>query len=786
MAQALQLHTNYYNDPTTITMRKHDAAGRIAIAYLLVALAWVMLSDHMLATLSASSSMLERLHLANAGCFVLGSAGLLYGLLRRSRRERVSARRALQANEHRLRLALDASGDGLWDWDYRREQAYFSESYAALLGLTPQQFGNSRQDWLERVHPDDRSAAQQRLDALEAPEADPVYDNTYRMRHADGSYRWLHARGRFIRDARGQPARFIGVTSDITQQRIDDDNLRLGAAMLEVTQEGVVVTDAQQRIIHVNPAFTRITGYSRDEALGQHPSMLKSGRHDSSFYKTLWQHLREHGIWSGEVWNRRKSGEIYPQWHCIRAVRNGAGQISHFLAVFTDITALKRSQRELDYLAHHDPLTGLPNRLLFNERVEHAIEAADADKPGAVLLIDLDHFKHINESLGHNVGDQLLKTVGQRLQNAVPAGLTLARLGGDEFALLLERINDAAHAARLAQSLLESLEEPFLFNEHELYISASIGVSLFPEDATNVEQVLRNADSALFKAKSSGRENYAFYEQELTDYARQRVELTAALRQALDEQELRVHYQPLHDLADGRLIGFEALVRWAHPERGLVPPGEFIPIAEDTGMIGAIDLWVLERACRQMVTWNTQGHAPLTVAVNISSRLFTHGALDQRVAQVLRETGLPAQQLELEVTESAVMEDPAAALTLLERLRDLGVRLAIDDFGTGYSSLARLKRLPVNKLKLDQSFVRGLPNDPDDAAIAGAVIALGHSLGLTVLAEGIETTAQVDFLRSLGCDAGQGYHFGRPLAPELLARADAPAAQHVGLPISLS
>lgn len=741
-------------------MRIDIAALRLTLGYLLLAGLWILLSDQLLAALGLSLAQQERLQSFKGLFFVALTSSLLYLVLHRHAQQHRRARLELAGNEERLRLALDATRDGLWDWDVSSRRVFFSEGYARLLGLTPQTLGSTREDWAARLHPDDVERA---LHALNADLSEQPYENIYRLRHADGSYRWIHSRGRLLRDEKGQPQRFIGIASDITQQRATDDSLRQAAAVFDATQEGVLVTDAEQSIVHVNPAFSRITGYSSEEILGQHPSLLKSGRHDTAFYQSLWHALQNRGAWSGEVWNRRKSGEIYPQWQCIRVIHDEQGRVSHYVAVFSDITALKRSQRELDYLAHHDPLSNLPNRLLFTERVAHALERSKIEElRGAVLLIDLDHFKHINESLGHNVGDLLLKAVGERLQQGLPTGTTLARLGGDEFGLLSENCADAAQAAELAQSLLRSLETSFRLGGHELYIGASIGISLFPEDADSVEQILRNADSALFKAKSSGREGYAFYVQELTDYARQRVELASSLRHALDNDELRVYYQPLHDLRDGRQVGMEALVRWQHPQRGLVPPGEFIPIAEDNGMIGAIDTWVLQQACRQMMRWNAEGRALSFVAVNVSSRLFSRGELDMKVAQVLAETGLPPEQLELEVTESAIMEDPDAAQKLLISLRALGVRLAIDDFGTGYSSLARLKRLPVDKLKLDQSFVRGLPDDAEDAAIARAVIALGKSLGLKVLAEGIEQPAQADFLRELGCNYGQGYHFGRP------------------------
>ncbi|VXB33619.1 Diguanylate cyclase/phosphodiesterase with PAS/PAC sensor(S) [Pseudomonas sp. 8BK] len=750
-------------------MNAPQGAWRLTLSYMLAAVLWVLFSDGLLVALGLSLPQLERAQLFKGLAFVLLTAGLLYAVLRTHHAQQRQTHQALQRSEKRLHQALEAAKDGIWDWDLQTQTLYFSPGYAALLGLPPDALGTDPQHWLQRLHADDRASFDSNLEQRLAARNPAPYEVNYRLRHEDGSYRWIQSRGRLLLDDHDQAERLIGTASDITQRRKDEDSLRQAAAVFDATQEGVLVTDAQQRIVHCNPAFSRITGYSQEEILGQSPSMLKSGRHDKGFYESLWNALQSRGAWSGEVWNRRKSGEIYPQWQCIRVIHDELGEISHYVAVFSDISALKRSQRELDYLAHHDPLSNLPNRLLFTERVERALERAKHDElSGAVLLIDLDHFKHINESLGHTIGDLLLKDVGERLSQQLGKRMTLARLGGDEFGLLDESCSSAEQAAVIAQRLQACLIQPFKTNQQELFITASIGISLYPREASDVGQVLRNADSALFKAKNSGRESYAFYSQELTEHARQRVELASALRHALDHQELRVHYQPLICLRSQEMIGVEALVRWQHPQRGLVAPGEFIPIAEETGLIGAIDAWVLEQSCRQMVAWQIAGHKLRFVAVNVSSRLFSRGELDLRVAEVLRDTGLAPAHLELEVTESAVMENPDAALALLERLRALGIRLAIDDFGTGYSSLARLKRLPVHKLKLDQSFVSGLPHDQDDIAITRAVIALGHSMGLKVLAEGIEQLEQVELLQQLGCDHAQGYYFGRPQPAEQL------------------
>lgn len=750
-------------------MTTRQGALRLTLNYLVVASLWVFCSDMLLTSLGLTVRQTEQIQVWKGLTFVLLTSALLYVTIRWHLERQARIGSALQASEERLSLALSATEDGLWDWDLQRQKVFYSAGYHALLGLPEGALSNDRAQWEQLLHPDDHPRYQRALAEILQADHDTPYENTFRLRHHDGSYRWILSRGRVQVDAKGQPARFIGTVKDITQRRADADSLRQAAAVFEATQEGVLVTDVQQKIVHINPAFSRITGYSEAEILGQQPTLLKSGRHDAAFYQHLWQTLQTEGIWSGEVWNRRKNGEIYPQWQCIRAIHDDNGLLSHYVAVFSDISVLKHSQDELDHLAHHDPLSNLPNRLLFTERVEHALGRAQNEAHrGAVMVIDLDHFKHINESLGHNIGDLLLKAAGARFARQLGKAATLARLGGDEFGLLSEDCGQAEQAAQLAQQLIDCLTEPFVLEGQELFISASIGISLYPQDAQTVEQVLRNVDSALFKAKNSGREGFAFYDHAQTEHARQRIELIAGLRHALENEELRVHYQPLCRLDDGQMVGVEALVRWQHPQRGLVPPGEFIPVAEDSGMINAIDAWVLEHACRQMVAWRAAGSPLQFVAVNISSRLFSRGELDQRVARVLAQTGLPADYLELEVTESAVMDDPDQAQALLERLRSLGVRLAIDDFGTGYSSLARLKRLPVQKLKLDQSFVAGLPDDKDDRAITRAVIALAHSMEMNVLAEGIERVEQQDYLRELGCDYAQGYFIGRPVPADAL------------------
>ncbi|MFM2120835.1 MAG: hypothetical protein RL722_2303, partial [Pseudomonadota bacterium] len=522
-------------------------------------------------------------------------------------------------------------------------------------------------------------------------------------------------------------------------------------------------------------AFSRISGYGLEELLGQNPSLLKSGRHGAEFYADMWSRLTEQGLWQGEIWNRRKSGEIYPQWVTLSVVRDDAGLPSHYVGVCTDISQAKHSERELERLAHYDQLTGLPNRLLGQSRLAHAIDRA-ARRQGqvAVIFLDLDHFKTVNDSLGHPVGDELLTAFARRASSRLRAEDTLARLGGDEFLLVLESIERPRDAALVAQALLDMLEMPFVLQQGlELYLGASVGISVYPRDGTDVDALIQHADSAMYQAKTQGRHTLRFYSEALTRQANERLALEAGLRRALVNDELELHYQPQMRRADAvtlggpdmefDLLGMEALVRWHHPELGLTPPARFIALAEDTGLIHALGDWVLAHACRQARAWVDAGQ-PMRVAVNLSARQFGQRDLVAQVRQTLADSGLAPQLLELEITESALIDHPELAVRTLEELVELGVSLAIDDFGTGYSSLAYLKRLPVNRLKIDRSFVTGLPGDGRDQAIVQAILTLARNLGMSTLAEGVETEEQWACLESLGCDSLQG-HLHAPAMP---------------------
>ncbi|MBI3275166.1 MAG: EAL domain-containing protein, partial [Methylocystis sp.] len=543
--------------------------------------------------------------------------------------------------------------------------------------------------------------------------------------------------------------------------------------MFASTHEGVVITDTDSRIIAVNPAFLAITGYSEAELLGEGMRILHSGRQAPEFYERMWRSIIEEGRWHGEIWNRRKCGEIYLEWLTISAVRNGAGQVVNYVGVFTDITGLiKRFEDELERIAHHDQLTDLPNRLLLLSRLEQAMtQAARSNKAGAVLFIDLDRFKDVNNSLGHPAGDELLKLVGRRLREKLSPTDTLARLGGDEFVVVLDELSHPEDAGRVADQLINELSDrPFaLAGGREVVLGASIGIAVFPQDGESPHDLLQHADAALQEAKGHGRATYRFYSAALTEAASARLEMEMRLRRALEHDEFVLHYQPLVSLADGKVTGVEALVRWQDPQIGLVPPDRFIPLAEETGLIIPLGEWVLRTACMQMKKWLTVDACIKSVAVNLSARQFQQSDIHERVRAILTETALPGHCLELEITESALLQLDRVISLKIACLKALGVTMAIDDFGAGYSSLAYLKKFPIDKLKIDRSFVRDAPKDATDMQIIVAIIALARALGLQVLAEGVETQAQLDALKQHGCDMAQGYLFGRPLPEAELA-----------------
>ncbi len=595
-----------------------------------------------------------------------------------------------------------------------------------------------------------------------------VHDFTVPIRNQAGALRLCELSAQMM-PIDGE-ACMLTIARDVTERQLLQEKLQQAATVFESTAEGVMITDTQQCIVAVNRAFSEITGYSEAEALGQTPELLASEQHDNAFYDAIWQRLNNEGHWQGELWSRRRNGELFPQWITINAVRNKAQQTTHFVGVFADISSLKHAQARLDHQAHHDPLTGLPNRLLFETRLQKALEDAHAHtRQGAVLFLDLDRFKHINDSLGHPVGDQLLKSIALRLKDQLRDRDTVARLGGDEFIILLPGLQQREDASQIADTLLACFTQPFEIDEHEFFISASIGVSLYPEDGLDVATLVKNADAAMYRSKAKGRNRVEHYTRDLTFQATERMALEQELRRALERGELELFYQPKISLDNQRLVGAEALLRWQHPVFGEVPPDRFIPLAEDTGLILPLGDWVLQHACQQMRDWQNN-FAPFgPLSVNLAGNQLRQPQLLERISKLLTDNSLAPHLLQLEITESFIMNKEEEGLALLHQLKGLGVQLAIDDFGTGYSSLSYLKRLPLDTLKIDQSFVRGLPDDSDDAAIARAIIALGRSLQLTVIAEGVETKAQEGFLAAEGCEHIQGFVFSRAVSAEAFA-----------------
>ncbi|RIX44623.1 MAG: EAL domain-containing protein [Rhodocyclales bacterium GT-UBC] len=542
--------------------------------------------------------------------------------------------------------------------------------------------------------------------------------------------------------------------------------LDLHRQLVAHTSEPIMITDATQRILAVNGAFELATGYSAAELIGQTPSLLNSGRHSPAFFQAMKQSLLGSGAWEGEIWNRAKNGEISPRQLRIKALGD-IRRPSHYVALFTDTRAQKAQEARIEYLAHHDPLTGLPNRVALGSHFDAALDSArrQGSRLG-VVVIDLDNFKTVNDSLGHHAGDLLLCEIARRLQHILVDGEHLIRLGGDEFVLLVENIHQVEAVIVRVQAIMRTISAVCEVDGHQLHTSPSIGISFFPEDGECPETLMRNADTAMYYAKSNGRNNYQFFAAPMNVAATKRLHLESELWQALSDNQLLLHYQPQIELPSGRIVGVEALVRWQHPQRGMISPVDFIPVAEETGLILPLGHWVLLTACRQARAWLDQGVDLGEIAVNISAQQFKQPEFAKSVHSVLVETGLPAERLELEITESTVMNGADSSVSTLLELKAMGVKLAIDDFGTGYSSLSYLRRFPLDRLKIDRTFVADLESDADAASLVGSIIALGRSLGLRLVAEGVENSAQVDSLRSMDCERVQGFHFCRPVPAE--------------------
>ncbi len=676
--------------------------------------------------------------------------------------ERVEAERSLRDSEARFRAIYDGVNDAILiiepkngmivDLNNKAEEMVgYSADEVRRLGMSDLSAGDpvaaqaAAEEWI-------RAAAQGAPQLLE-----------WQARNREGETFWVEINMRAARI--GGVERILVLARDITERRASEEKLRLTNQVFESTREGVVITDAEDRIISVNPAFSEITGYRESEVLRRTPRIMQSGFHDRSFYQAMWQSISQTGHWQGEVWNRRKSGETYPEWLTISAVHDEHGVVTNYVGVFTDVSRLKHSEAEVQRLAHYDPLTSFPNRVLFMSRLEHALELHQRSGVRiAVMFCGLDRFKSINESMGYSLGDELLQAVSRRIYSRLESGDTLARFGGDEFAILIESDHEPEEIAQVARGVVELSDTPIeLSNGDSVFAGISVGVSLSPGDGDDAAALVTNANAAMQQAKTEGRHTYRFYKHGLTEVARERLYMESRLRGAIEQQGLEIYYQPMVDVASGRILGAEALCRWQDPELGQVPPNRFIPLAEDTGLIEPLGRWVLEAACRQTAAWQAAGLDDLKIAVNVSSRQFELGVLGGELASILEETGLNPAWLDLEITESVLMEHGERSLATLESLRETGVGVSIDDFGTGYSSLAYLKRFAITKFKIDGVFIKELPGNRDDAELVSTMIGMAHNLNLRVVAECVETDGQLAFLKDRGCDEFQGYLVSPPV-----------------------
>ena len=690
--------------------------------------------------------------------------------------EQVEASQSLRDSEQRYRLLAESISDVIFSTDSRLKLNYISPSMRSVLGYEVEAMYEQWQSVI--ANPGQLGVLQKLLErvsnALDHPEQLAELRTQVQTQffvfdclRADGRKIPMELRLALVWNELDQFEGILGVGRDISQQRRAEKDLRMAATVFEHSTSAILITDPAGYIVQANEAFSRVTGYGVGQVLDQLPGMLTVSDQQEAHLSYVVKQLHQRGSWEGEVWLKRRNGEHYPAWVGITAVLDDEGDLASYVCFFSDISERKASEQRIHRLAYYDALTHLPNRTLFQDRLHNALQHAERQKSWVVLMfLDLDRFKPINDSLGHAAGDRMLKDMAMRLLACVDDDDTVARMGGDEFTLLLQptsRENALNRAIHVAEQILASLVKPFVLEGREFFVTASIGIALSPQDGNELSQLMKNADTAMYHAKERGKNNFQFYQADMNASALERLELESDLRHALEQKEFVLYYQPQFSGDGKRLTGTEALLRWRHPRRGLVPPGDFIPVLEELGLVVDVGDWVLEEACRQLKTWHQARVRVPKVSVNISARQFSDGQLGNRIANILKETGLPPACLELELTESILMREVNEAMQILDSLKFLGLSIAVDDFGTGYSSLNYLKQFPIDVLKIDRTFVDGLPEGEQDAQIARAIIAMAHSLNLAVIAEGVETQEQLDFLREHGCDEVQGYLFGRPM-----------------------
>lgn len=670
----------------------------------------------------------------------------------------------LVESERRLNLSQQVGGIGTWEWNIKTNELLWSEQVPQLLGYLTSGLDTTYDNFLNAIHPDDR---EQVVSAINnSIEFGAEYNIDHRVIWPDGRICWLNEKGNVIRDHNGEAVLMLGVVIDITERKLTAEKLLLSSRVFSDTHEGITITDSNKLIVDVNPAFCEITGYSREEVIGKNPRILSSGKQKPQFYKDMWQEIYEHGHWHGEIWNRKKNGEIYAELLTISVLKNDEGKEVNYVGVFTDITKSKRQQEQLSHIAHYDLLTNLPNRVLLADRISQAMLQCSRNKKSlAVVFLDLDGFKAVNDAHGHDVGDELLIELSVRMKKALREGDSLARIGGDEFVAVLTDLITVEDCEQVLDRLLLAASDQVTIGDLVLSISASIGVTFYPQDSVDADLLMRHADQAMYSAKESGKNRYHLFDTDQDDAVKIRRESLDAIRIALDHNQFVLYYQPKVNMKLGTVIGVEALIRWQHPTRGLLSPIDFLPVIENNPMSIELGEWVIETALSQISQWQKMGLVlPISTSVNIAAVQLQQPNFTQRLSTLLAaHSDVKPSYLELEVLETSALEDVQNVSTIMNACIALGVKFSLDDFGTGYSSLTYLRRLPAKVIKIDQSFVRDMLDDPDDLAIVEGVIALAKSFKRDVIAEGVETIDHGTALLKLGCDLAQGYGIAKPM-----------------------
>ncbi|MDX8399919.1 MAG: EAL domain-containing protein [Gallionellaceae bacterium] len=696
--------------------------------------------------------------------------------LRASEEQLQAALRKAQESEERWKFAIEGAEDGIWDWNPSSDEALYSKRWKEIIGYAEHEFPSTGAAWLEHLHPTDLERFESAVQACFIGSHDSYFIE-FRMRCKDGSWKWILSRGKLIsRDADGNPLRMLGTHSDISKRKAVENELQIAATAFEA-QEGILITDEKNIILRVNKSLTSITGYAPEDLIGQTPNIFKSGRHNVNFFAALWASLNLNGNWEGEIWNKRKNGEIYPQYLTISAVKNSDGMITNYVSTAADITKAKQAEEKINLLAFYDSLTELPNRRLLLDRLKHALVASARNgRAGALMFIDLDNFKMLNDTFGHHVGDLLLRQVAERLDFLSRDGDTVARLGGDEFVVMLEDLSHdvleaATQAEIIGEKILSTLNKPYKLGEMNQHSTPSIGATLFVGDKYESDELLKQADIAMYQAKNSGRNTIRFFDPKMQESVSARAAIESDLRKAIEQQEFQLYYQIQVD----KLCcptGAEALIRWNHPERGLVSPLTFIPIAEESDLIQAIGQWVLEAACAQLESWSKNSLTKdFTLSVNVSPKQFRQANFVTQVKDLIQLHAINPQLLKLELTEGLLLDNVEATISTMNTLNELGIRFSLDDFGTGYSSLQYLKRLPLDQLKIDQSFIRDLEINDSDKTIVRTIIAMAASLDLNIIAEGVEKSEQLKILMGKGCVNYQGFLFSKPIPLQQFEKA---------------